>query len=119
MSENLTESWNEYRRLVIDTLEKLKESIEETSCKVNELNSYINTNKVEVIKLLMYETEKLNTDLKTLVDKHRDEGREDLHKLDIRVNTLETKIYTYTAVISGGVGVIISLGKTIIEAWLK
>ena len=120
MSDNkLTDSWNEYRKLVIDALERLKDSLEDTSNKLNHLKDTTSTNKLEAVSLLNEEIDRLNNSFRELVEKYKEDGTTHIHRLDLRLNTLETKLYTYTAIISGAVGTLVTLGKTFIEQWMK
>lgn len=119
MSESLSESWNEYRKLVIQELEYLKESLDDTITKISEIEKERGNDEAVVRKLINDEINDLKGKLSLKIDGNKDDILERAHKLDIRLNTLETKVYTISSLVGGAVGIIVTLGKTVVEAWLK
>jgi hypothetical protein len=91
--QQLTETWGEYRRLVISELESLKNSTENIHDKLDLIKNEI-SQKIEVCN-------------KEHIDR--------MHALDIRVNGLETKMYVISSSIGVLSGILVSIGKAAIE----
>jgi hypothetical protein len=119
MSESLSQSWNEYRKLVIQELEYLKESLDETITKIGEIEKERGNDEAAIRKLINDEINDLKSKLSIKIDGNKDDILERAHKLDIRLNTLETKVYMISSLVGGAVGTLVTLGKVAIEAWLK
>lgn len=84
---NTSNAWVEYKRLVLMELERLNEQIESIRAKLTEID-----------KQISYGLKKIDSET---VDK--------IHKLDVRLNIVETKALLIAAVCSFAIGGIIQL----------
>lgn len=89
----VAETWNEYRRLVITELESLKRSNDDICDRLDTIR----------------------TEIMDKIDKKNDEYNHRVHALDLRVNQLETKMYIISSCIGTITGLLVTLGKAILE----
>ncbi len=115
MTNEISESWLEYRRLVIEKLECLDEAVDEIRKHIIEMEKSVLNNEGDMKDLINEEINNLKTKLDNIISTNKDDISEKVHKLDIRVSELQVKVM----LIGAGISAIVGFGKDLLEWVMK